>query len=226
MNRLIQWLIFLIRQEYKYFLLFIIVLTYIIFNPLIYRLGVGNLLGDLILTLIVISGINLASSKRELYFSVIIGVIALILKWTYDSSASLKTSWIGLGQLLFFLVFLLYLTIRLIRQVIRSKKVTKNTIYGALTGYLLIGIIGASLASVLETIVPGSFALSAQTQDYTNQLQLFIYYSFVTLSTLGYGDITPVTPQAQSLSVTLSLVGQMYLTVLVALLVGKYTSNG
>ena len=224
MNRLIQWLIFLIRQEYKYFLLFISVLTYIIFNPLIYELGIGGLLSDFILSLMIISGINLASSKRELYFSLIIGVITLALKWNSTIYLPLKTSPIALGQYFSLLFFLSYLTIRLIRQVIRSSKVTSNTIYGALTGYLLIGIIGASLASVIETIFPGSFSVSGLSEDYT-QVQLFNYYSFVTLSTLGYGDIVPLTPLAQSLSVTISLIGQMYLTVLVAVLVGKYSSK-
>ena len=225
MQRIIEWLIFWFRQEYKYFLLFITVLIFVIFNPLLNYLGIGFFIADLMVTLIVISGINLAGSKKELAFSLIIGLITIIFSWSSNLSISLTTSVLALVEYIFLFIFFLYLTIRLIRQVIGSTKVTNNTLYGALTGYLLIGIMGASIASTIERLVPGSFALSAQTNDYATQLQLFLYYSFITLSTLGYGDITPVTPAAQSLSVALSLIGQIYLTVLVAILVGKYISN-
>ena len=225
MERIIEWLIFWFRQEYKYFLLFITVLIFVIFNPLLNYLGIGFFIADLMVTLIVISGINLAGSKKELAFSLTIGLITIIFSWSSDPSVSLDTSALALVEYIFLFIFFLYLTIRLIRQVVRSSTVTKHTLYGALTGYLLIGIMGASIASTIERLVPGSFALSVQTNDYATQLQLFLYYSFITLSTLGYGDITPVTPAAQSLSVALSLIGQIYLTVLVAILVGKYISN-
>ena len=225
MLRTIQWLIFAFRQEYKYFLLFIIAFITVILNPLFHYFGFGLFLLDLLLTLIVISGINLAASKTELAFSLIIGLIAIIIAWFSNPSVSLTTSPLALLEYIFLFIFFLYLTIRLIRQVVRSTKVTKNTLYGALTGYLLIGIMGASIASTIERLVPGSFALSVQTNDYATQLQLFLYYSFITLSTLGYGDITTLTPAAQSLSIALSLMGQIYLTVLLAILVGKYISN-
>ena len=225
MERIIEWLIFWFPQEYKYFLLFITVLIFVIFNPLLNYLGIGFFIADLMVTLIVISGINLAGSKKELAFSLTIGLITIIFSWSSDPSVSLDTSALALVEYIFLFIFFLYLTIRLIRQVVRSSTVTKHTLYGALTGYLLIGIMGASIASTIERLVPGSFALSVQTNDYATQLQLFLYYSFITLSTLGYGDITPVTPLAQSLSITISLIGQIYLTVLVAILVGKYISN-
>ena len=225
MLRTIQWLIFAFRQEYKYFLLFIIAFITVIFNPLFHYFGFGLFLLDLLLTLIVISGINLAGSKKELAFSLIIGLIAIIIAWFSNPAVSLTTSPLALLEYIFLFIFFLYLTIRLIRQVVRSTKVTKNTLYGALTGYLLIGIMGASVASTLETLQPGSFSLSIETTDYASLLQLFLYYSFITLSTLGYGDVLPVTPAAQSLSIALSLMGQIYLTVLLAILVGKYISN-
>ena len=225
MLRTIKWLIIWFRQEYKYFLLFITVLITIIFNPLLNYLGIGSFMLDLMLTLVVISGINLAGSPKELAFSLIMGLIAIILSWSSTPSASLATSPLALLEYIFLFIFFLYLTIRLIRQVIRSTTVTKHTLYGALTGYLLIGIMGASLASTIESLVPGSFSFSIETTDYASQLQLFLYYSFITLSTLGYGDITPITPAAQSLSVAISLIGQIYLTVLVAMLVGKYISS-
>ncbi|MGK7915423.1 MAG: ion channel [Prochloraceae cyanobacterium] len=225
MFRTIQWLILAFRQEYKYLLLFIIAFITVILNPLFNYFGFGLFLLDLLLTLIVISGINLAGSKKELAFSLIIGLIAIIIAWFSNPSVSLTTSPLALLEYIFLFIFFLYLTIRLIRQVVRSTKVTKNTLYGALTGYLLIGIMGASVASTIETLNPGSFIFSAQSNDYATLLQLFLYYSFITLSTLGYGDVLPVTPAAQSLSIALSLIGQIYLTVLVAILVGKYISN-
>ena len=77
MLRTIKWLIIWFRQEYKYFLLFITALITVIFNPLFNYLGLRFVLTDLMLTLVIISGINLAGDKKELAFSLIMGFLVM-----------------------------------------------------------------------------------------------------------------------------------------------------
>jgi hypothetical protein len=108
--------------------------------------------------------------------------------------------------------------------------VTVDRILGAVCAYLLIGIGFAVTYSTLDLLNPASFRLpedlamgmAAGTED---SFSVFVYYSFVTLSTLGYGDITPVTDAARTVSSLEAIAGQIYLAVIVAALVGIHISS-
>jgi hypothetical protein len=107
-----------------------------------------------------------------------------------------------------------------------------DLIYATICVYLLIGVAWAYVYSVLENIFPGSFNFplnllqaNPSLNEGRKHLTLLFYYSFVTLTTLGYGDITPVTPPAQSLSTLEAIMGQFYIAILVARLVGIYASK-
>jgi hypothetical protein len=94
---------------------------------------------------------------------------------------------------------------------------------GAAVVYLLMAIMWTFIFSALETLHPGSFKIP-ENQDILISRN-FLYYSFVTLTTLGYGDITPVTSLARSLCVLEAVIGQLYLVVQVAWLVGVHVSQ-
>ena len=104
------------------------------------------------------------------------------------------------------------------------RRVSGDAIFGAVCGYLLLGIIFSLLFSSIETLSPGSFRLpeTAGTAALPARLDrgVFNYYSYITLATVGYGDVTPVTPAARTLAWVEAIVGQFYLAVLVAGLVG------
>ena len=94
---------------------------------------------------------------------------------------------------------------------------------------MLVGLAWAFLFSLLEVLQPGSFnlpELSAEPLDLAamevRRLSVFMYYSLVTLTTLGYGDITPVTPLARNLAAFEAVIGQLYIAILVARLVGLH----
>jgi voltage-gated potassium channel len=116
------------------------------------------------------------------------------------------------------ILFLLYSTYKTILIVLMSKVVDLNVVFGSITGYLLFGYVGALLMLIVELLVPGSFTIS-QSQPLIYQ---FIYFSFITITSLGYGDILPVTETARSVAAYLSIGGQLYLSILVAIIVGKY----
>jgi len=126
------------------------------------------------------------------------------------------------------LLLLAAVVIVLLSHVFRSRQISRETIAAAICAYLLFGAMWGDAFAVLENLVPGSFSgvtmVSATGEEIASrrtQLSQFGYFSFVTLSTLGYGDITPLTRAARNLAALEALCGQLYLAVLVAQLVSQ-----
>lgn len=109
----------------------------------------------------------------------------------------------------------------LLLQVYRGRSVSMDVVAAALCGYLMLGVTFGHVYYLLNTVVPGSFnGLDPDPSHHRTHYQL-IYFSFVTLTTVGYGDITPAKDTARSLALVEAVAGQFYLAVLVADLVGK-----
>ncbi|MCB0793952.1 MAG: two pore domain potassium channel family protein [Flavobacteriales bacterium] len=118
-------------------------------------------------------------------------------------------------------LLLLYSLYWLFRTIARSGPVSRDTIIAAVVGYLALGSISRILLFLLEEEHPGSFVLASDPGIAPDLL----YFSFVTLTTLGYGDVVPTTEVARSLAVWIALAGQLYLTIVIALLVGRYLAG-
>ena len=98
----------------------------------------------------------------------------------------------------------------------------------SISGYLLLGLVFSLIVAVVVAIHPGAFNFDVIDPKYGNlgfYQSEFIYYAFVTYTTLGYGEIVPVIPFAKSLAVLIAVSGQIYLTVIIAMLVGKFLSH-
>ncbi len=132
--------------------------------------------------------------------------------------------------LIFSTVFFLFILIVLLHNIIDSVRAGADTIYAAMSAYLLLGVTWYFFYALVEIITPGAFnfgSLIAHVESGAphGELRLFSYYSLVTLSTLGYGDITPVTPLARSLSAMEAVTGQLFIAVLLARLVGLHIAQ-
>ena len=129
-------------------------------------------------------------------------------------------------------VFVTLVIILVLDFLFRTRRVDANMICASLCVYFLMGIVWASLYSLCEVFQPESF-IYAYTDEFERVNMVFggekslvpIYYSFVTLTTLGYGDIVPASPPAKILAILEAVVGQIYLTVLVARLVGLHIAH-
>jgi len=176
-----------------------------------------GLLFQICLSLFVFAGIQLISSTlKHFVVGMTIGGIAIFFIWLgAEASAGL---FVKLSRTLFASLFLLFLGYRLYAIIRGSKKITLNIIAAAISGYFLIGLLGGQLCQTLNLISPKSFNIVEE----DNQLYSLTYYSFTTLTSLGFGDILPANPPAQSVSLLIGITGQLYLTILVAILVGKY----
>jgi hypothetical protein len=121
-------------------------------------------------------------------------------------------------------LFLAYTVALILRGLFAQKVILADHVVGAVCGYLLAGLAWAALYMLVETVQPGSVRVSPeiawQLADEHTRRYLFHYFSFETLTTVGYGDVTPVRPAACSLVWLEAVFGQFYLAVIVAQLVG------
>jgi hypothetical protein len=130
-----------------------------------------------------------------------------------------------------FAAFLVLTAGVLLKAVLGKGPVTGDKLSGAVCVYLLIGVIWSSLFGILEIAAPGSLRFSDADAGALEALRtgapqgVMTYFSFVTLTTLGYGDIVPVSQAARSLAAVEALLGQLYLTILVARLVGLHMTH-
>jgi len=115
-------------------------------------------------------------------------------------------------------LFFAFTIILILSSLLRQYEVTLDVIYGAVAVYLLMALMWAFMFDVIETLRPGSYQVTANPIHGTRVH--FIYYSFVTITTVGYGDILPVSLTARAFSIVEMIVGQVYLVVLIARLVG------
>lgn len=130
------------------------------------------------------------------------------------------------------ILFLGYVTSVILRHLFTTNQVTFSTICAALCVYLLLAVLWAIVYSLVDVTEPGAFAFNSAMDGQTPSMRFGggqsvtpMYYSLVTITTLGYGDIVPVSPAASMLAVVEAVIGQFYLTVLVAWLVGKYIAS-
>ncbi len=129
-------------------------------------------------------------------------------------------------------LLLLYATVCILRHLFHARRVTANTICASLCAYLLLGVLWALLYSAVCYLDPASF-VSSQTASQVDtrlrfrdrQMVYALYYSLVTMTTLGYGDIVPTSAPARMMAVVQALTGQIYLAVLVARLVGIHIAQ-
>jgi len=125
--------------------------------------------------------------------------------------------WLAVATEVFTIALLAVLTALVLKQVFRAGPVTSHRIQGAIVVYLLIGLVWASAYQLLDLLEPGSFQVpSDETGLHT---QVLGYFSFVTLTTVGYGDVTAIHPVARVLVIAEALIGQLYPAILIARLV-------
>lgn len=153
---------------------------------------------------------------RIFYFA--IGVIVLREISTFLIQNDYLDSVATLTNVLFFLI----IVIKLIHQVARSKIVSRDVILESINGYLLMGLSGSILFALVGRLQEHAFSYSnAPVHNFSES----IYFGFITQTTIGFGDITPVSDLARLLTITMGISGQLYIAIIIAMLVGKYLSH-
>ncbi len=123
------------------------------------------------------------------------------------------------------LAFLIAVIAVILRNIMGSDRVTADTLLGAVCVYVLLGIVWAIAYGLLLHLNPNAFSLAGHFAQHDSDLALQLYYSFVTLTTLGFGDISPISPMARTLTILEALTGQIYLALTIARLVSLYIAD-
>lgn len=179
-----------------------------------------QLLTDIFLSVILLLVIHTISEKRSIFFiGCSLAFPCLILKWS-EYLAGNPLFW-NLAEV-FGALFTAYALISIWSFIAHQETVTTEVIMAAVCGYFLIGFMWGFIYFFLESAQPGSFQI---VQHGAGDQSCCIYFSFVTLTTVGYGDTTPVSNAARSLAVLEAVMGQFYLAVTIARLVGAYLSQ-
>lgn len=205
----------------RFLFLIILIVALIALGPFIQGFIRLSYFMQLFFSIIFIATIYSASQKRSHIIIAVILVIPTILSlWSKDIAIS--NTLITIGYICGVIVFA-FAVISILRYIFSEQEVTRQTISAAVVVYLLLALMWTFIYRLMENLYPGSFAIAhSKILDAEN---IYLYFSLVTITTLGYGDITPVGRQATSLAVLEAMTGQIYLVVVVAWLVGMYVSR-
>ena len=116
-------------------------------------------------------------------------------------------------------------TYQLIVQVLTMERVQVSTLLGLVSGYISLGLIGAMLCIIIEMFAPGSFSGIRPSNGVLPNVEDIVYYTYITLLTIGYGEIVPVSDIARKASLLIGLAGQFYLVIITAVVVSKYMNQ-
>jgi voltage-gated potassium channel Kch len=198
--------------------LLVLLLGMLVLVPLLEELFQVPALGELsFVAIICFATYSFSHNKRLLAAAVASGLPATASMWLKHF---VQAKWLVVCSGLFGIVFLAIITIAILVYIFRQQRSDADIIAGAIVAYLLMALTWSLLYDVLEAAHPGSFKL-AEGITFTGR-ELFTYFSFVTITTVGYGDIIPVTPVARAFANLEAVVGQLYLVILVSWLVGMY----
>jgi voltage-gated potassium channel Kch len=196
-------------------------------SPLFSQVTFARIIIDLGITLVFFVAIYAVSTTRKHFvIGLVLMVPTLILIWGVNlvHTQDLQTMALA-GSVLFFC----YICGLILVDILRAKMVSLDIIAAGITVYLFFGNICGFLYAIIAQVDPNAFNVPEATASYLGEtiagLSSAMYFSFVTLTTLGYGDITPINNFARTLAFLEAAMGQIYLTVLIASLVGVHISS-
>ena len=211
-----------LRQSNQRFLILLcLILGLLVIVPILQRFVALRIFIDIFMTAIFISMVYTFSYKKvHVVAGVFLAVVMLASLWLQYLDPN---KWILPVGMLAGVIFIAMVIASIISLIIKSEEICREIIYAAILMYLLAALMWAFIYTFLELVDPASFNIALNRSD--GYLPVFQYYSFVTITTLGYGDITPITDVAKAFSMLEAVIGQLYLVVAVAWLVGMHVST-
>jgi hypothetical protein len=210
------------KRQGRFFYLFVCQVLLLVFIPYLNHPGLPLILFRLLGAVAFVAGVFAVSEKRAQWIAALAllspaGILNVVFAFHPDPRMVVPT-------LVMTILFLAFTLVTLLQAVVNAEQVTRDTIYGALSVYMLMALAWAAVYMLLVTLQPGSIDMNAARHpNHTMNWFDCVFYSFVTLTSLGYGDIVPVSAQARSLSILETVSGVMYVAVLIARLVGLYS---
>lgn len=212
-------------QRDRYRTLFALLLLLSILHPALEREIPARPLFDVFLLLLLVGAIRAArKNSRRFWVSVAIASPAALVLLASEIS---EYPLIDIVAYLLFGVFLAFQAVSIVGDLLHCRRVTTDMLFGACCGYWLIAVFWSFLYMTIYLTDPASFgfseAVGAPAEDHL--FGVFVYFSFVTMTTLGYGDIVPISSAARTGAWLESVIGQLFIALLVARLVGMHLAT-
>ena len=195
-------------------------------SPIFSSDSLGRVAISILVSVVLLAALNIIAERRG-HFRIGLALFLASVGAVWAGILLGVPTLLGAGRILS-VAFLAVVLAAMVPPLLRAQQVTGEVIWAALSVYLLIGVIGAFAFAAITVWDPG--ALDVRSGSLLSPADTvvsgdLVYFSFVTQTTLGYGDIVPLAPIARSVAVFLAVGGVLYLGVLVATLVGIYVSQ-
>ena len=193
--------------------------------PFVEDLPAGDMVEAMLLTGVMISAVFAVGGRhKSLIIAIFLLVPALVGKWINHFRPELLHPAVYLATSIAFFGFVIA---RLLAYVVQAARVDANVLCAAVSGFLILGLTWAPAYLVVARLNPAAFTVPAGPAGAPGTLDAFsaFYFSFITLCTVGYGDVTPVSKPARMLAVIEAITGLFYMAVLISRLVSLYSST-
>jgi hypothetical protein len=215
-------------REFRFLILLISLFGTILIPPYFTDMAIFNHLWRVTFSAVLIFALlSVVGTRRNMILIGILFVPTLVTTWLSEYTE--KTVYVYLDNFTT-IIYLLVVAFFIIRFVFSARLVTLNVIYASMCLYLILALIWAAIYANLHIFYDGAFhfnipVLEAMANTADSHTSVFTYFSFVTLSTLGYGDISPVNRVAQAWVSVEAMIGQFYIAIAMARLVSMYTAH-
>jgi voltage-gated potassium channel len=178
---------------------------------------------SILINLVLICIIFCLDKAHQIFSNITVTILVILLNIAFFTRAQLMNAISdGLNGLFFLFAFT-----RLLKQVAASRVVTTKVITQSVSCYLLLGLVFSIAVSRVEFLQPGAFSFPADEMgSFQGRFYDQLYFSFITMGTVGYGDLLPKTPFAKSFSTLIGVAGQLYVAIIISMLIGKFSSSG
>jgi hypothetical protein len=219
-----------VYSERRFGILLVILAVLLIGPPVLLGFGMSAVWFDGLISLLMLAAIlSLCFDRRQRFFALVLGIPTILFTLGGHALSGEVSAWVLLLGHLCEVLFFFGAAGLIVRSLFGSRSLTFDSIFGAVCGYLYLGLGWAVLHSMIASFRPDSFQISRSLvpngEPAGSLPHLLTYYSFVTLTTVGYGDITPISPAARTFAWIEAITGQFYLAVIVATLVSMFVAK-
>ena len=208
--------------ENKYLYLLASLVLFSLVSPFASSSVLARFVNTVLLTVVISSSLYAEyESKRVDYIEFGLGIVAIIITWVNYFFHFIP--FIDIVTLVTYGCFFLYFIIELISRIVISSIVSMNLIYAAIVGFMSIALLGSVFAAIIHLLIPTAYNFYVDPQ--IHMFENYVYYCFITVTTVGYGDELPIHPASKMLAIFLSVSAHMYSTIVLGMIIGKFIST-
>jgi hypothetical protein len=212
-----------LRNASRYAFLFPALVLLLMANPFLKDDDFGRICTELSFVTVLLGSLVAIRQNRAVFFTAVLFTLPIVLspEWGLFEHARITE----IATLVCFIVVVCICASAITVDVYRAKTVTLGTLLGACSVYLLLGILFSLIYNLVDVLDPLAFNFAGEHPAATGERSQLLYFSYVTLTTLGYGDVTPLSEGARMLTALQAVLGQLFVAIMVARLVALQTAR-